>query len=436
MANKKVHKKEEVPGFTFIKTKGGISKYVVRSNSLTVLYKNIPDTGVVTTNITYKVGSGDEQAGETGLAHMLEHMLFKTTKQDLTRKIDSSSMQFEREVGCLLNANTSNDRTTYFFSYPAKHFARAILIEAERMYDVILSNKEFVPERSNVLSEFDMYFGDPYFALSTQMSCSAFHSHPYGHEVIGFREDIERYTPEKLIRFYKNYYRCDNATITIVGDISLHNALTEIKRHFGHLQNPSTPIPRHDVVEPIQEGLRRVSITRESNTNLLALGVRQAGFPSQLWVETSVLFSALAGGADSILHKRLVDTGLASSVEAHVPATKETNLGLLFITLAPGQTHEDVERIVMETIKNLTMKDVTKLLKKIVQSALTSELFAQESSVRIAMDLTEYISANAWEQHSETEAMLRIITPKRLIDVKNTLFVEEQMTIGSFKGTN
>jgi zinc protease len=123
-------------GYTLVKKYKTISEYVLR-NGLTVLYMEAKGTGVITSNIVYKVGARDERAGETGLAHMLEHMLFKPTKVDLAQKIDSGAMQFERETGCILNANTWKDRTTYFFSYPKVHFARALQIEAERMHGVV-----------------------------------------------------------------------------------------------------------------------------------------------------------------------------------------------------------------------------------------------------------------------------------------------------------
>ena len=426
---------KNIPGFTFVKKVKDISQYTLKSNGLTILHKQIPNTGVITTNITYKVGARDELLGETGLAHMLEHMLFKPTKQDLKRKIDSSAMQFERETGCVLNANTWKDRTTYFFNYPADHLSRALQIEAERMLDVVLTDKEFLPERGNVLSEFDMYNGDPYFALSVQMVCSAFHSNPYGHETIGFREDIERYTPKKLDRFYKHYYRPDNATLTIVGDITNNEALTKIKEVFGGLKNPNTPIPRHDIQEPTQEGMRRVEIKRPSSTNLLAIGIKHDGFPEQGWFNSSILFSILVSGPDSILHKQLVDTGLASSVEGSTEPTSETNLGMIFVTLAPGSTHADIESKVIEIIDSLTAKDITKLLKKVIQSELTSELFARGSSIQIAMDLTEYISANSWETYNKTEEILKSIRPTDLIALKNKLFDQTQMTIGYFIGT-
>lgn len=423
-----------IPGFSFVKKKGGISQYTLKSNNMTVLYKNIAGTGVITSNITYSVGARDEDKGESGIAHMLEHMLFKPTKQDLKRKIDSGAMHFERETGCILNANTWKDRTTYFFNYPSEHFNRALQVEAERMQDVVLTDKEFLPERGNVLSEFDMNNGDPHFALSVQMVCSAFHSHPYGHETIGFREDIERYTPEKLDRFYKNYYRPDNATMTVVGDIDIQSALAGIKKQFETLSNPTTPIPRHDIKESTQEGLRRVEIKRPSSTNLLALGIKHSGFPKMDWFQTSVLFNILAGGPDSILHKKLVDTGLASSVDGMLEPTSESNLGMLFITLAPGVEHATIESKVLDIIDTLTTKDIAKLLKKTIQSELTSELFAQGSSLQIAMDLTEYIAAESWETYNKTEEILTTIKPTELIALKNKLFEEAQMTIGYFIG--
>ncbi len=438
MSKKHATKKNrsKLAGYTFVTKRDGISHYILQSNGLTVLHKEIEGTGVLTTNITYNVGARDELQGESGIAHMLEHMLFKPTKQDLKRKIDSGAMQFERETGCILNANTWKDRTTYFFSYPVQHCEQALEIEAQRMHDVVLTDKEFLPERNNVLSEFDMNNGDPYFALSVQMVCSAFQSHPYGHETIGFREDIEVYTPEKLNTFYKNYYRPDNATLTIIGDIPLTQTLTTIKKHFNTLKNPQTPIPRHHIKEPKQEGVRRVEIQRPSATNILALGVKHSGFPTKEWFTTSLLFSILTGGPDSILHKALVDTGIASSVEGMLEPTSEPNLGMLFITLAPNHTHKEVEKQVLEIVKALNTKDIAKLLKKTIQMERTDVRFSQDSSLKIAMDLTEYIAADAWEAYTKTEDMLNSIQTKDIITMKKTLFDLTQMTIGYFIGTN
>ena len=417
-----------------MKQVGDIFEYRLKANNLTILYKQIPDTGVVTTNITYKVGSRDEVAGETGLAHMLEHMVFKPTKQDLVKKIDSGAMQFERDTGCILNANTWKDRTTYFFNYPAPYLSRALQIEAERMVDVVLSDKEFLPERGNVLSEFDMYNGDPYFALSVQMVSTAFHANPYGHETIGYREDIERYTPAKLNTFYKRFYRPDNATLMIIGDVPLATALTEAKKQFGTVKNPTEPIVRHTTVEPKQEGERRVSIVRESTTNVVAIGIKHPGFPTQDWFTTAALFSILTDGPDSLLHTAFVDTGKATRVEGVIEPTADENIGILFVTLAPGQDHAVIEKEVLATIASVTSKMITKPLQKVIQKTLTDELFGRASSMGIVHELTEYTAAGDWTVYFETEKKLRAITAASLLTLRTKLFNQNQLTIGYFIG--
>ena len=211
---------EKAPRLQKITSEQEITEYKLTSNDLRVLYVHRPGTGVVTSDIVYMVGSRDEARGETGIAHMLEHMLFKPTTFDIERGDDSAAMRFERETGINLNANTWKDRTSYYFSYPKEHFDRALRIEAERMRSVVLTDTEFKPEQANVLSEFDMYAGDEQFSLSVQMMASAFHSHPYGHETIGFREDIAAYTTDKLKAFYDTFYAPTNATLIIFEDVS------------------------------------------------------------------------------------------------------------------------------------------------------------------------------------------------------------------------
>lgn len=403
-------------------------------NGLTVLFMHIPNTGVVTSNITYKVGARDEGVGETGLAHMLEHMLFKPTKQDLARKLDSSAMQFERETGCTLNANTWKDRTTYFFSYPKQYFKRALQIEAERMHDLVLTDEEFLPERGNVLSEFDMYFGDPYFALSVEMVCSAFHNHPYGHETIGFREDIEGYTVEKLKRFYEQYYNPGNATLTIAGDITEKEALQTVTEVFGTLQSAPGPIQRLQAREPKQEGVRRVEIVRPALSNILAFGVKHPGFPSKEWFTAMLLGAILTDGENSILHKELVDTGLASKVTMQVEPTSETNLALLFVTLSKKASHEQIEEKVLQIVHTLTAKHVAPYFKKALQKIILQERLHRESSLDIALELTEYVSAGCPEAFFQTEAILKSITPSDIVRTAHALFDTDIMTIGRFIG--
>lgn len=428
-------KKSPVPGFTHIVTAGGVSEYVLKSNGLRVLYHHRPQTGVVTTNITYLVGARDEARGETGVAHMLEHMLFKPTVADLRAGIDSASMQFERETGCILNANTWKDRTTYFFSYPAEHLNRALKIEAERMNGVILTDASLAPERSNVLSEFDMNNGDPYFGLSVGMVGTAYHSHPYGHETIGYREDIEQYNAAALERFYRLYYRPDNAVMMVIGDIDEKTALNAVKKHFSGITKPTTIIPRFSIKEFKQEGLRRVDVKRPSELNIVSIGIKHAGFPSSDWFVLSALLDVLTSGPESVLRKALVDTGIATSVEGMLEPTSEENISTLTITLTEGKKHAAVEAQVLKIISALDTKTVTPLLKKIKAKLLTDELFARDSSMRIAAELTEYVASGHWTTYAKTPTILENITPQKVLQAASEHFIEMKMTIGYFIGT-
>jgi zinc protease len=367
---------------------------------------------------------------------MLEHMLFKPTQTDLQNKVNSGAMQFERETGCILNANTWKDRTTYFFSYPKEYLFRALQIESERMHGVVISDKEFLPERNNVLSEFDMYFGDPYFALSVDMVCSAFYNSPYGHETIGFREDIERYTTPMLKDFYERYYDPANATLTIVGDIDEVTALEGAVATFGPLQTKGLIKRNVTAVEPKQEGLRRVSIERNSSTNIVSFGVRHNGFPTKEWFEVQLLASILTEGPESLLYTKLVDAGLASRVEMSVEPTRENNLGVLNITLTKKTSHSESEALVFDTIAQLNPKDIASLYKKVQARIITGEIFGRESSLAITRELTEYVSAGVWEEYFNTEKILQSISAKDIVNRAKTLFVKNHMVIGHFIGTS
>lgn len=428
-----MNKNTQSKDFKFIQTVGDISEYQLKSNGLRVLHKHIPDTGVITTNITYLVGSRDEQAGESGVAHMLEHMLFKPTKFDKERKTDAGAMKFEREVGPMLNANTWLDRTTYYFSYGTEHFTRALQIEAERMRGVLLIDKEFQPERANVLSEYDMYNGNPEFVIEESMTCMAFLSHPYGHQTLGFREDISAYTVEKLQKFYNHFYRPNNAVLMVIGDIDTKTTLSEISKQFKQLEPEPGVNIRPVIIEPKQEGIRRVEVVRPGNTNLLAIGFKHPGFPSSDWFETMVAINILASSSDSILNKKIVDTGLASNISAIVAPAKNTNLGTIFVTLTKKTTHQKMESLVLKLINDLPEADIKKRLKSVITKAITEEIFMRDSSLDIAAELTEYVSSGNWPAYIETRNILKSITAKQVKLRIIELFKDSNLTIGNYK---
>lgn len=412
-----------------------ITEYTLNTNGLRVLYVEKPGTGVVTSDIVYKVGSRDEARGETGIAHMLEHMLFKPTKHDLKRKIDSSAMHFEREHGVALNASTWKDRTNYYFSYPTKYFSQALKIEAERMHDVVLSDKEFKPEQGNVLSEHDMYAGDELFLLSVAMHGAAFHLHPYGHETIGFRSDIEAYTPEKLKRFYKKFYTPNNATLIVVGDISEREMKKTVLKYFGNIKITNSDIARKNFVEPSQSGIRKITVKKPSTKQVLGFGLRHESFPSKNWFETYVVLNLLAGDSDSLLYKELVDTGLVAAIEMSIEPTRDPNIAELFITLADGITHEKVEVRVLELLCRITSKQAAPFLKRTIAKTVLEELIQKESSMGFVSSLREYVSADAWDTFFDSKKILESLTSKEVLTRMRNMFDEDHLIVGYFKGT-
>ncbi|MFT5832164.1 MAG: zinc protease [Candidatus Paceibacteria bacterium] len=413
---------------------GDFQVYIHKNNGLTLIHYPIPDTGIVTSNITYRVGSVDEKRGESGIAHMLEHMLFKPTKQDIKKGITSGSvMQFERETGAALNANTAYDRTTYYLAYPKKHVANVLKLEAERMQDVVLDDTEFLPERGNVLSEFDMYNGDPYFALEVAMRSATFQSHAYDHEVIGFREDIEDYTTEKLQRFYEMYYQPNNATLMLIGDISLEEALVTTEKKFGTKKNKVANIHRETAREPAISGPRTVTITRPGTTNILGLGFVCAAFPEQDWYTATLAMKILTDGPESIFHKKFVDTGLVSSLDSIVFPTAHRNVGMLFARLADGVTHEKIGDLMQKEIRNIEPKLVAKLLKKEQVKELTAKAFNRSTSLGVAAELTEYVASNALDQYTNMQKNVEKVTAAQVCSMIKNLLNADTLTTGYYR---
>lgn len=420
--------------FKLVKTVNGVTEYELKKNGLRVLYRRFPDTGVVTTGVLYRIGSKDEQAGESGIAHMLEHMLFKPTKADKANKLkNSSAMLFDSEVGALTNANTWLDRTFYYFSLPTTYLERALRLESERMQGVVLENKSFLPERGNVLSEFDMYNGMPAFALEMAMLGAAFNYHPYGREVIGSRADIEHFTVEKLQRYYDHYYKPNNAVVVVFGDADEKTTLDLVSECFSHLERENGVEVRPEIIEPKQEGLRRTTVARPGVVNLLSFGFRHAGFPGDDWFKVLVILNLLAGDNDSWLKKELVDKGFVTKVGFSIAPAKDENFSMIQITLSDKLNHQAVEEKVLDLIKNLDYTWVKKQLKTIIARVEADNAQNEDSSLGLASELAEYLSAGDWARYYEIEKILQSIKVSDIKSLVEQLFAENNLVIGQYK---
>ena len=225
------------------------------------------NTNVISTDIFYKVGSRNEVMGKTGIAHMLEHMNFKSTK-------NLSAGEFDKEVksiGGINNASTSFDYTHYYIKSSTQNLDKSLELYAELMQNLNLKDEEFQPERDVVAEERrwrteNSPLGYLYFALFN----NAYVYHPYHWTPIGFMNDIQTWTIQDIKDFHKTYYQPNNAILMVTGDVDPKEVFKKAKKRFGHVKN-GTKIPEFKFVEPEQDGPKRVTIKRESEVEMIAL---------------------------------------------------------------------------------------------------------------------------------------------------------------------
>ncbi|KQY88462.1 pitrilysin family protein [Pelomonas sp. Root1444] len=243
---------------------GGIEEYRLPNGLQVLLFPDATQT-TTTVNITYRVGSRHEAPGEYGMAHLLEHMLFKGTE----RQKDIPGQMAQR--GVRFNGTTTVDRTNYFASFNANADTLAFLLdlEADRMANSRVAKADLDTEMTVVRNEFERGENQPFAVLSQRVNAAAFAWHPYGHATIGPRSDIENVPIEKLQAFYKRYYRPDNATLLIAGQFDKAATLALISRHFGAVAKPATPVPQPYTVEPAQDGERTVVVRRVGGQPIL-----------------------------------------------------------------------------------------------------------------------------------------------------------------------
>jgi zinc protease len=287
----------------------GVSEYRLE-NGLRVLLA--PDAGAetVTVHVTYLVGSRHEGYGEKGMAHLLEHMLFKgsTNHPDVKQ-------EFARR-GARWNGTTSYDRTNYFETLPATgdNLEWALAMEADRMLNSFVRKSDLDSEMSVVRNEFEMGENSPGGVLFRRMLRLAFSWHNYGHAIIGARSDIESVPIERLQAFYRTWYQPDNALLTIGGRFEVERALALVATHFGALPRPARALPQLYTVEPTQDGERSVTLRRTGDTPLVAALYRVPAASHPDFPAIEVLVEAMRAAPQGRLHRALVQKGLASAI--------------------------------------------------------------------------------------------------------------------------
>ncbi|HYR68714.1 MAG TPA: pitrilysin family protein, partial [Candidatus Dormibacteraeota bacterium] len=262
---------------------------------------------VITFLVVYHVGSRNEAPGNTGSAHLLEHMIFNKSTKNFGRANGHQTFQeVLYEAGAdfsSTNMTTWYDRMTGYSTLPSDKLDLAMRIEADRMGRALILDEERRPEMSVVRNEYEIGENNPARALDKSVIAACIVAHPYHWNTIGYRSDIEGVSTEKLREHYKNFFWPDNAEAILVGDFDPADALRRFDREFGAFQRSKAPIPEVITVEPPQEGERRVTVSRPGEVGLVEIAYLRPGTLHPDFIPLDVLASILSGGVNSRLYQ-------------------------------------------------------------------------------------------------------------------------------------
>lgn len=425
-----------VAGFTFVKSLEGIDEYILDANGLTVLVAPDHAAPVVTFQVTYRVGSRNEETGTTGATHILEHLMFKGSENFNDPK-GNSIKQFLERVGGQFNATTAMDRTNYFATIGRESLDGYVAIEAERMRHLWLHEADRQSEMTVVRNEFERGKNDPDNALMEEVTAAAYQALPYHHPTIGWKSDIEHVPIAKLHEFYDTFYWPNNATVTVVGDVDPASALSLVKKYYGAYPRSPQPIPAIYTEEPAQTGPRRVTVKRpgELGTVIIAHKVPNGRDADQPALE--VLDAVLSSGKNARLYRALVDKGLALNAGAGTDLHRDLSLHTVYASLAPDATHEQVESALLAEIAKIQTDGVTPAeISRVKQQFIAADAYKRDGTAAVASELNEWIAVGDWTLYVTFPQKVAQVTPADVQRVAKQYFNEDQSTTGWFVPLN
>ena len=332
----------------------GFTEYKL-ANGLTVLL--FPDASKPTTtvNVTYEVGSAYENYGETGMAHLLEHLVFKGTpaRGNIMTELGKRGMTF--------NGSTGWERTNYFESFTAgnDNLDWALAMEADRMVNSYIRRSDLDSEMTVVRNEFESGENNPQNVLFEKMLAAAYEWHNYGHTPIGARSDIENVNIERLQAFYRMYYQPDNAVLIVAGKFDPEPTLQLIAKYFGPIPKPTRKLPPIYTAEPVQDGERTVTLRRVGNEQYLAMMFHTVRGAHPDYIATDALGELMTVAPAGRLYKSLVETKKAASVEVWQEAQKDPGSITFFAQIPEGEAIAPAREAMFATFENLKKEPIT-----------------------------------------------------------------------------
>ena len=398
-------------------------------NGLRVLLLEDQRSPIVSFQMWYRVGSRNEHRGMTGIAHFLEHLMFKGTPSH-------GPKQFARlveENGGQDNAFTSQDVTSYYVDIAADKLDLVLDLEADRMQNLLLDPKEINSEREVVIEERRTRTeDDPGGFLGEEVSSIAFKAHPYQAPIIGWMDDIKRITPDEIRAFYKTYYVPNNAIVVAAGAFRADDVLEKIKRRFGRIPRGKVPPPML-AVEPTPNGERRVIVKRQAELPIVYMAWHVPNYQSDDSVALELLSTILSGGRASRLYRDLVyqrqlalEAGGDNSYFSIDPS-----LFWFWATPMPGQTPEKLETELSAHIERLKKEPVTDEEMARAKNQIEAAFVYQDDSIhQRASLLARFELIGGYAMKDSFLAKIRGVTAADLTRVARTWFDPDKKVVG------
>ena len=386
------------------------------------------NSGVISTDVFYKVGSRNEIMGKSGIAHMLEHLNFKSTKNLEAGEFD----EIVKGFGGMNNASTSFDYTHYYIKSASKNMDKSLELFADLMENLTLKDEEFQPER-DVVAEERRWRTDnnPMGYLQFRLFNNAYIYHPYHWTPIGFMSDIKNWTIEDIRDFHSTYYQPKNAIVVVAGDIDEKEVFASVEKHFKDIKNTKDiPAKNLHTVEPKQDGEKRVMINKDSQVEMLAITYHIPNFEHEDQVALSALSELLSSGKSSILQKKLIDEKrLVNTIYAYNMELKDPGIFMFMAVANEGVDAKEIENEILDTIAQIKKGEVSqKDIDKLKINTKADFIFSLESSTEVASLYGSYLVRDNIKPLLNYEENVAKLTKDDLIKVANKYLIKSNST--------
>ncbi|MFT5961976.1 MAG: zinc protease [Burkholderiaceae bacterium] len=415
-------------GVTRVTSIEGITEYRLKNGLKILLFPDVTKP-TVTVNVTYLVGSRHENYGETGMAHLLEHLMFKGSPKN------PSVVQQFNQRGMQMNGTTSLDRTNYyeFFQASDDNLKWALEMEADRMVHSFIAKKDLDSEMTVVRNEFESGENSPFSVMLKRMQSVAFDWHNYGNSTIGNRSDIENVKIDNLQAFYRTYYQPDNAVLLVAGKFDVEKTLGWISKSFGAIPKPSRTLPVFWTVEPTQDGDRSYTVRRKGDIQIVAVGYKM---PGALHPDSDALsFAAdiLGDTPNGRLHKLLVETGKAAQVFNYAVSGVAPGLQLIGAVVKKGEPIEPVRAAMTAAIEDFSNNPPTADEMDRVKRDNANQIEKMlNDHQKVGVGLSEAIALGDWRLLFQNRDQMAKITSAEVAAAAGRYFKRDNSTTGMF----